>query len=599
MAPDIVQPTSQQLKRVQSDSRRIWSSHANEANQQTITDTSFCIRDNLGPAPVFPEGWLCSCHLNHPQAEVLGSSLYIQGHACWNSSTRDCRQNYKEISQTILVGVPGPSHITLQEGTHFEDWPGTTVQNGNYLAVFTFAWAYIFSARWVEMCSHRGISGQYGHASIFYSDNALVTPDYLELGRVSRDAHRWWKALLVAGGGWNATVNFKGSIYHSPWSAYTIPVGGAAFAKDCGVTAPDSKSSTRYLIELCDHMGCYDQCLAALAIVILLPTSRHLTLPKPKPCTPRRSRSFMGNRCSIAAEAALIPYYMTLSGNTRGVMALLCGAFYDPSIDCRFVSAWLQPAFDVVDSCVHSQNPVHLSNIMSARQPKLAWLWLGAIIIGLHLPAIQRSRYGTPLINLQAAAWTQTCHTFIQSGPTPSERENIARADECRLLFMLGAEGHCHTPICPWKPFGFVPIEHAAIETRLHYQCDHNFNYAGWRWKGKTNIDPGYRRPFWSLARSAVPWLRQALGGPSSRGMEREADKPLASLIASETATRSIFLWYRSDGWPQGEEFIWTHPWLEVDDDDESEVSDGQSGGQDLESRTAGTSRVTHWISPQ
>ncbi len=62
------------------------------------------------------------------------------------------------------------------------DWPGvqevdgqTTegdgqTNEGNHLTILLLAWAYILSARWVELQSPYGLERSYSHGSIRYSD---------------------------------------------------------------------------------------------------------------------------------------------------------------------------------------------------------------------------------------------------------------------------------------------------------------------------------------------------------------------------------------------------------------------------------------------
>lgn len=55
---------------------------------------------------------------------------------------------------------------------------------------------------------------------------------------------------------------------------------------------------------------------------------------------------------------------MTLSCNTRGIEALLSGAFFDPQVSCNLVSSWIEPIFDVIDPLVAKNDYETLTIVM-------------------------------------------------------------------------------------------------------------------------------------------------------------------------------------------------------------------------------------------
>jgi hypothetical protein len=80
---------------------------------------------------------------------------------------------------------------------------------------------------------------------------------------------------------------------------------------------------------------------------------------------------------------------------------------------------------------------------MEKRQPKLAALWLGAIISGMHMTIFQHVRLGLLAIELHASAWTATTHRFIglrPRSPCVINSVEISRSDECRLLYLAERE---------------------------------------------------------------------------------------------------------------------------------------------------------------
>jgi hypothetical protein len=55
-----------------------------------------------------------------------------------------------------------------------------------------------------------------------------------------------------------------------------------------------------------------------------------------------------------------------------------------------------------------------LTHIVMGQVPKLAFLWLGGIIMGLQKDILQLGRFSVMLIELHAAAWSGTIQSFIQ-----------------------------------------------------------------------------------------------------------------------------------------------------------------------------------------
>jgi hypothetical protein len=247
------------------------------------------------------------------------------------------------------------------------------------------------------------------------------------------------------------------------------------------------------------------------------------------------------------------------------MLALLSGSFFDTTIECNIVGSWLAPAFAVIDYIISKCDYKSFVSVMAKRQPSLAPLWLGATIVGLHERIIQMARLGTPPIDLHAGAWTGTVHSFI--GVEPSRialtGDRIRRSDECRILFLTGTMEHGKAPICPWQPFGNTYLRDTEIEVRQHVKCGHSFEYVGWKWDlsgGSSAKDEGYTSR--SIRRTTLA---------TSKPMPLEPASKLTPIseVASEVATRSIFSWLRTEGWPTAEKGIYTHEWFDFGASDE------------------------------
>ncbi|KAF7865456.1 hypothetical protein EAF04_006431 [Stromatinia cepivora] len=122
----------------------------------------------------------------------------------------------------------------------------------------------------------------------------------------------------------------------------------------------------------------------------LLPTSIYPSTP---PFSPSRLETEI-----VFEEGKLLPYYMTLSCDCRGMQSLLCGSFFDPKVPCNLVSPWLEPIFSIIDPIVERGDYGALAMVMGRRQSKLASLWLGAIISGMAQTILPYVRNGSLVV---------------------------------------------------------------------------------------------------------------------------------------------------------------------------------------------------------
>ncbi|KAF2746347.1 hypothetical protein M011DRAFT_527130 [Sporormia fimetaria CBS 119925] len=135
--------------------------------------------------------------------------------------------------------------------------------------------------------------------------------------------------------------------------------------------------------------------------------------------------------------------------------------------------------------------------------------------------------------------------------------------------------------ICPWQPFGSIPLEDADIEVREQIQCGHHFVYDGWQW----DLEDGGDAKDESYGYAGRELTRPSGTLPTSKTLDLASEFDTASI----TATQSIFSWLRQDGWPVAEREIYQHLWLyfwnnrDVDGGSDEE-SDGDSGGDSEDS---------------
>ena len=340
----------------------------------------------------------------------------------------------------------------------------------------------------------------------------------------------------------------------------------------------------------------------ALAVALTFPFLSAKSAKLPLPNIPCQSTLPIGSLSSddhqkkgtVWEESKLLSYYMTLSCNTRGMDALLCGSFFDPEVPCNLVSPWFQLIIEIIDPLVKTGDFDTIAIIMGRREPKLAALWMGAAISGMADPILQWSRTGLTAIELHAAVWTVTTHSFISLVPDDlygHGGQGVPRSDECRLLFLTEAEGYTRIPICPWKPFGNTLLCDAEIEVRNHSKCTgHHLQYISWSWivrNGTVLEDQGFPVDIQNNDSSANSVECDSTGHLDERVLNDE--------MLSENATGSIFGWLRSSGWPKSEKEIYCHSWVGFDESDE-EIDDISSSDGDADSNMQA---IRVWLTDQ
>lgn len=389
----------------------------------------------------------------------------------------------------------------------------------------------------------------------------------------------WWHSILCSNDGWDATTENNGRIYLSPWSVSGKSVGFTLATKAVLKTRskpPSSVTAFKYLSRFYAHHRLYAQCLVALARALYIPFlgGGRVCLPVPKQVSRLGISERVGHSpLSIAdllkEHSELLPKYITLSANPWGLRSLLCSTFFNPDIECNLVSAWLNPAFAIVNSISPRQSS--LAALLANRQPRLGILWLGAILTDLARSILRDIRAGMTALDLPASAWTGTTQTFLTCNMGTDNGESIRREDECRLLFITACEGHGRPPVWTWKPFGVTQLYDTELSVRRHAQCAvHCLEYESWEWllTNDCSIQVFKREDNDYPNQTSHPALNQ------TSAVLSDYDYDFFSQSLSEGATRGIFGWLKSTGYPRSERPIYQHSWIDLEGTDEEEAPD-------------------------
>ncbi|KAK4103456.1 hypothetical protein N658DRAFT_505152 [Parathielavia hyrcaniae] len=422
----------------------------------------------------------------------------------------------------------------------------------------------------------------------------------IDIGDASVTETRWWAAVLAPGRGWHAGLTMgKESTFWSPWS-FRLKGGPQLIVRSRKFRSclksqernPSFSEALEFLNNFCARLKIEDQSHAALAAVILLPAMKDLVkeikLPavvvndQPRPPVSPGPASPSAEPTWPRMTREHLDRLMAASCYSAGSLPMLLNVFYNPEIESNAVTPWLQGALAVIDSRAGNA-PLVICRMLMERQPTVAFLWLGATVLGLQEEILQHARLGLTPANIVSAAWSGTLQSFIQQ-PVPSPVETngiISRADQCRLLFMSMSLQHGRVPDSPWKPFGENPgvdVEHCV--RHHHAQCDgHGLQYRSFLWDtlhGMAMLKTGGELAMSSCAipgsavseEAAVPTTQVPV---DYRGMRREDE------VASQGATKTIFEWLRMGANTVGEDAIWRHEWLRDGDEYDEDRSDVES----------------------
>ncbi|KAI0470086.1 hypothetical protein GGR56DRAFT_660999 [Xylariaceae sp. FL0804] len=599
---DAVRLSANQFHSIYEESFRAWARLHLRVTNTNLPTQVLSVRDVFRQHPFLPR----NLSLKHDIRGALAT-----GTSVWGSTGAACGGALPSFRQPVDIRVAVKEPIPLSIAEIGEAKPACAscfAQDNDFLTLLVLAWTYILSARWAEImpvsCTPAYTEDQAAYSNSMSKRENKQSVISIHIGNATPEEARWWAAVLAPCRGWQAQMTLEQDISLSPWSIRLQQSSSGFFLLHAHDVLPSNhpaasfSDASTYLDNFCMRHNIMDQSHAALASVLLLPfMSRFHTLRLPAP-----SIGAWGNATGLRIariggalhhdwirEDHYIDKLLTLSCNTRGIRSMLLSPFFEPNIECNAVTPWLQGSLAAIEQLA-GHDPYIIGRMCMERAPKVAFLWLGALVLGIQERLLQDVRSGQIPIDLPSAVWSGTVQSFIQqpvSHPLATDG-NVSRADECRLLYLSQSGHHARMPFCQWKPFGATPFEDVDIEVRAHNDCEaHQLQYRGFLWAcegGRSEFQPfqeaDIQRPsVGSLAKppdDAEP-VQTCFGGLDQ---EREA--------ISENATRNIFGWLRRDGYARHEQDIWKHEWFDMSDSDEEDVEEERS-----------TSAASHELSPR
>jgi len=324
-----VVPSNDQIKKILIKSHNSRHQYVQQAHEQpSILHDCLELRNLIDRTPAIPSGRLLQRN---------GRTVY--GQSTWKYKRQDgCNlEQFTNTLRPMTLGIIRPT-ICTTEGSSFRHWREQGVENakaGNCLAILIFAWAYILSARLVEL---QGGSIRYTEvlAPIDDSKYGVQTTSrcvFVDIGKADSTAVRWWRAILAHGQGWRAAVH-EYPAHFSPWSIsyqgrqclkVNLPPG-TSVEDNIEQPCPSSSQAMRYLADFCDLHHLRSQSSAALAATLVLPLHNYLRqgaiLPE---IVLIQSHGTPLERLDFHEEDHALPYLMTLSCTARLLDSALWG----------------------------------------------------------------------------------------------------------------------------------------------------------------------------------------------------------------------------------------------------------------------------------
>ncbi|KAI3340361.1 hypothetical protein F4824DRAFT_418843 [Ustulina deusta] len=604
MDDDLVRPNPEAFRETYEAAFMVWSRLYLYANENPALPVSCLSTDDLFRQHPYFSPYLRLKRVQ-PARHNAPPRLYVTGYSIWGSPPCKDDVDFSSFQQQldIEVATSGPVTLSIAEPAHSSNPPWFIRSDRNYVPVLVLAWAYILSARWTELLSEPCSLRYTGSQAKYQDDLSEQSPgwscSYVDIGAASPEETRWWAAVLAPQQGWQSTIT-DGQLM-SPWSIF-LRTGHSFILQTTNPSFPSPLRSSLavsftaaylFLNRFCLRHNIMDQSHAALAAVLLLPCfgknrAFQFQLSHPKLDNRTQAGGVAISRQGLSPEYQEYDWHkeghldrlLTLSCNTRAIRPMLLSSFYEPSVDCNFVTPWLQGATAAIDAMAHGK-PHILGRMLMEREPSVAFLWVGATILRLQETLLKDVRHGQIPADLHSAVWSGTVQSFLQqpvSNPLVTDGY-ISRADECRLLFLSHSGQHARVPICQWRPFGVTAVGDVDLEVRIHAECgNHWLQYRGFSWDCADGISrfqsPGLvtgsrPSPCRSSTKSLVDKRRISI---AYDGLDREKE------VVSANATRSIFGWLRFNGYAMHEKDLWDHEWFDVLDSDEDE-DEGGSGG--------------------
>ncbi|EXK88934.1 hypothetical protein FOQG_08189 [Fusarium oxysporum f. sp. raphani 54005] len=396
-------------------------------NDQRIRDCLSSMQTAFPKHPQFPKDIKID--------QVFTNVAIIRGRSTWAATTDT--NHVPSFDQDTIFQVAWDKPTQINATPKPKNLKATRVsaddREQDHIPILIHAWAYILPARWTELIHEAQISVLSCNVNQDSGtpSNTGNSSTEVDIGEVEDDGAQWWGAVLSNDGSWDLTIQGpNGKPLYSPWSIRPILNGSFTIAKKItarsrgAVRTPTSSAAARgYLSDFCSLHEIEDQKLVALVDALLIPVAKYDGRQEGS----SRSRPYHMDKSQFDK-------LLTLSGNPRGIKALLCSVFYEPNVECNICGIWLQGPFALLNQF---SNDTALSRTLIRRDPDIGALWVGAFMTDAHHQCLQRAQAAWWDIDRKVAAWTDTPMSFSQ--------EPISAFSGLKLKFLVQTNAGYYT----------------------------------------------------------------------------------------------------------------------------------------------------------
>ena len=298
---DALRPSFAEITKISSLSHSLWSGYLKEVEANAQLSFKCVQLDRLLGAVPYYLGRESSerASIQRICSIEKGGDVFVTGTSEWFTGT--CGMEPKVIEHDLILGVQKPTICTFIEDGRLSVWPGVQGKDepesgGNKIAILFFAWAYIISARWLELQASVAEPGKSNTDSLCYCgiqsnepglERSALDPIVVDVGDADEDASFWWASILSQGEGWRATCSRGGYSYRSPWSMFlsSKPVFEVWTDRKTmhskPLLPPASHTALEYLTGFCVLHNLTSECSVALSAVIFLPFARNSRIALP------------------------------------------------------------------------------------------------------------------------------------------------------------------------------------------------------------------------------------------------------------------------------------------------------------------------------
>lgn len=269
--------------------------------------------------------------------------------------------------------------------------------------------AFILSIQWVELLT-RSANHEYRMAyttqGVDYSlpQSGKQSVIKFDIGNdVCEEEIFWWRSILCYGDSWDATTTYNGRVNLSPWS---VPLKNAEFTLATKITIWVSSQIHQAQWPL-SNVSLISVCTIAYTLnaqLLLLEYSAfHFS---------ERGWLFfcLQDQVLVSRESVLLVIFLKSTANSFqvhdskfqyvGLRSLLCSTFFNADIECNLASAWLNPAFAVLELIRLGKSL--MATLLASRQPHLGILWSGAILTDQADSVLRDIQAGMTALDLPA-----------------------------------------------------------------------------------------------------------------------------------------------------------------------------------------------------